>query len=226
MKAKAYRLLVVAHPDDETIFFAGALQRKKSVPWKVVCVTDGNADGRGLERAEEFRRATKLLGVKEIEHWEFRDKFPDRLPVNEIAERLRAFPMPKEIFTHGPLGEYGHPHHQDVSLAVHRAFPRSPIYSPSFNADAEIVVKMSPSEFKKKTKAFFDIYRKETASFLNVLPNGNVESFCRFRNREVESLVSFLRGESETVDEKSLRRHRWMMPVMDGLREKFKMRLF
>lgn len=225
MKAKAYRLLVVAHPDDETIFFGGALLRKRSVPWKVVCVTDGNADGRGLERAEEFRRATKILGVKEIEHWAYLDKFPDRLPVDEIAARLREFPQPKEIFTHGPLGEYGHPHHQDVCLAVHRAFPRGTIYSPANNAAAEMVVKLSPSEFKRKTRAFLDVYQKETAGFLNILPNMNVEAFARFRNREVEALVSFLRREKE-LDVDALRQHEWMLPVIQGLREKFEMRLF
>ena len=53
-KAQAYRLLVVAHPDDETIFFAGVIQSKRDLPWHLVCLTDGNADGRGKERHLEL----------------------------------------------------------------------------------------------------------------------------------------------------------------------------
>ncbi len=225
MKAKAYRLLVVAHPDDETIFFSGLLMRKRSVPWKVVCVTDGNADGRGKERAEEFRAATKLLGVTKAEHWDFPDRFPGRLPVDEIAARLREFSAPKEIYTHGPLGEYGHPHHQDTALAVHRAFPRGAIYSPAWNSRPDRVVKMSPSEYKKKTRAFAEIYAKETHSFLNVLPNNAVETYTRFRGYEVEALVGFLRGERE-LDPKSLDRHAWMATLLPKLKEKLSVRLF
>lgn len=125
MKAKAYRLLVVAHPDDETIFFGGLLQKEKSLPWKVICVTDGNADSRGKERAEEFLKATKLFGVKDTEHWNYPDLFTSRLPLKEITERLSTLPKPKEVYTHGPIGEYGHPHHQDVCLATYRAFPKA-----------------------------------------------------------------------------------------------------
>ena len=87
---KAFRLLVVAHPDDESIFFAGAIQSLRDLPWHVICVTDGNADGRGAERAQEFATATKLLGVKKAEQWTYADKFPGRLPVNEVQKKPSA----------------------------------------------------------------------------------------------------------------------------------------
>jgi LmbE family N-acetylglucosaminyl deacetylase len=225
MKAKAYRLLVVAHPDDETIFFGGLLQREKSLPWKVICVTDGNADHRGEERAEEFAAATKLLGVKETEHWSFPDLFPNRLPVKEIAERLTTHPTPKEIYTHGPLGEYGHPHHQDVCLAVHRAFPRSKIYSPAWNCPPEKVVRLSPAEYRKKTRAFAEIYRKETSRFLNILPSTAVEGFVRFSHKEVEAIVGFTRRERE-LSAKDLKLLQWAAPVLPEMRDRLEVRLF
>jgi LmbE family N-acetylglucosaminyl deacetylase len=224
MKAKAYRLLVVAHPDDETIFFGGLLMRKRSVPWKVICVTDGNADGRGAERKLEFQAATKLLGVAKIEHWDFPDRFPSRLPTDEIAARLREFPAPKEIYTHGPLGEYGHPHHQDVCLAVHRAFPRVPVFSPATNTRPDRVVKMSPSEYKKKTRAFAQVYAKETENFIAMLPNNAVEGFSRFRAREVEAVVGYLRGERE-LDKDSLERYAWMAEMLPRVKDKFSVRV-
>jgi LmbE family N-acetylglucosaminyl deacetylase len=225
MKAKAYRLLVVAHPDDETIFFGGLLQHERSLPWKVVCVTDGNADKRGAERAEEFLAATKLLGVKATEHWNFPDLFPNRLPVKEITDRLSTFLQPKEVYTHGPLGEYGHPHHQDVCLAVHRAFPKLKIFSPAWNCPAEKVVKLSPAEYRKKTKAFAEIYKKETASFMNILPNSAVENFARFRQKEVEALVGFTRREKE-LDAKAVKLLHWATPALPEMRDKLEVRLF
>lgn len=224
MKAKAYRLLVVAHPDDETIFFGGLLMRKRSLPWKVICVTDGNFEGRGLERAEEFKAATKLFGVKDIEQWDYVDKFPDRLDITSISARLAELPAPREIYTHGPIGEYGHPHHQDVCLAVHRAFSRIPIYSPAWNTIPERVVKISPSEFKKKTKAYAQIYRKESEQFLSNLPNSAVETFARFRRSEVEAFVGFLRKEIE-LNPKALDRYHWMAEMLPDLRDRITQRV-
>ena len=143
-QAKPYRLLVVAHPDDETIFFSGVLQTKRDLPWRLICLTDANADGRGAERHRELQAAAKLLGVRKVEQWDYPDRYPDRLPVDEIAARLRAFPAPREVYAHGPLGEYGHPHHQDACLAAHRAFPKIKIFSPAWNCDADFVVPLTP----------------------------------------------------------------------------------
>jgi LmbE family N-acetylglucosaminyl deacetylase len=225
MKPKAYRLLVVAHPDDETIFFSGVLLTKRDLPWHVVCLTDGDADGRGKERHEELLAATKLLGVKSVEQWDYPDVYPSRLPVDEIAARLQALPAPKEVFAHGPMGEYGHPHHQDACLAAHRAFPKLKIFSPAWNCPADLVVKLSPAQFKKKTRAFAEIYAKETARFVNVLPNMPVEGFRRFGRDEVEALVGFLRGE-RALEPRRMKDTAWAAGMLPGLREKLETRLF
>lgn len=225
MKEKAHRLLVVAHPDDETIFFGGLVQKKRDLPWHLICVTDGNADGRGFERKEELKEATKILGIKSLEHWNYIDKFPDRLPVEEITKKLCSLPSPKEIYTHGPLGEYGHPHHQDVCLATHRAFPQKKIYSPAWNVIPSEVIQLTAKQFAKKTYAFAEIYRKETSQFLNILPNSAVETFKRFTNKEVEALVGYIRREI-SLDEKSLIEHQWTKNILPSLRDKLERRLF
>jgi LmbE family N-acetylglucosaminyl deacetylase len=225
MKAKAYRLLVVAHPDDESIFFGGLVQRERSLPWKVICVTDGNADGRGEERHGELLAAAKTVGLKSVEHWEFKDLFNTRLPVEELERRLRALAPPKEVFTHGPIGEYGHAHHQDVCLAVYRAFPKLKIFSPAWNCEPDKVITLKPAEFKKKTKTFAQIYRKETERFINVLPNSAVETFARFSLKEVENLVGYFRGEAE-LDKKALKKFAWAHHMLPSLKEKLATRLF
>ena len=225
MKAKAYRLLVVAHPDDETIFFSGVLQTKRDLPWHLICLTDGNADGRGKERHRELLAASKLLGVKNVEHWNYPDIYPNRLPVDEIAARLRALPAPKEVFSHGPLGEYGHPHHQDACLSTHRAFGKLKIYSPAWNCQADFAVQLTPAQFRKKTFAFAEIYGKETARFVNILPNMPVEGYRRFRLGEVEALAGFLRRE-RSLSPKKLHDTGWAAKMLPELRDKLETRLF
>lgn len=225
MKAKSYRLLVVAHPDDETIFFAGALMQKRDLPWHVICLTDGNADGRGAERKNEFQAATKLLGAKSIEHWSYRDVFGERLPVDEIAARLRKLPAPKEVYSHGPMGEYGHAHHQDCCLAVHRAFPKLKIFSPAWNCNADFSIQLTPAQFKKKTFAFAEIYGKETSRFLNILPNMPVEGFRRFKLSEVEALAGYLRRE-KPLNAQTIPDYSWAAKMLPQLRDKLDERLF
>jgi LmbE family N-acetylglucosaminyl deacetylase len=204
-----HRLLVVAHPDDETIFFAGALLSKRDLPWHVICLTDGNANGRGTERHQEFLAATEILGAKNVTQWEYQDNHREHLPVDEIAARLRELPLPKEIFTHGPFGEYGHRHHQDCSLAVHRAFPKVQIFSPAWNCNADFVVKLTINQFRKKTKAYAGVYGKETSTFLDFLPNMPVEGYRRFLRREVEALASYIQRE-DPLDVADLGEHSWV----------------
>src|ERR1043165_2582375 len=97
-KPKKYNLLVVAHPDDESIFFAGLVLQKRSHPWRVLCVTDGNADGNGAARAADFAEACKQLKVKDFAMLGFKDKFEERLPLNELIALLQK-ENPNEIYT-------------------------------------------------------------------------------------------------------------------------------
>lgn len=227
MKAKAYRLLVAAHPDDESIFFAGPLLTMRDLPWHVICLTDGNADGRGVARHKELLAAAKLLGVKKMEQWSYPDLYPNRLPAQEIAERLSKLPLPKEIYTHGPLGEYGHPHHQDACLAVFRAFGKSKvkITSPAWNCAADFEIRLTPAQYKKKSFAYAEIYGKETSRFLNVLPNMAVESFRRFTAAEVEAVVGFFRRE-RNLNARQMKEYAWAAKMLPELREKLETRLF
>jgi LmbE family N-acetylglucosaminyl deacetylase len=209
----SYRLLVVAHPDDEAIFFAGALLSKRDLPWHVLCLTDGNGSGRGAERHQEFLAATEILGAKKATQWDYQDKPRMSLPVDEIATRLSELPLPKEVFTHGPFGEYGHLHHQNCSLAVHRAFPKLKIFSPALNCNADFVVKLTSAQFRRKTRVYAEIYGKETSIFLDFLPNTPVEGYRRFLNREVEALADYLHRE-DPHDIAALGEHSWVAQML------------
>ncbi len=210
MSKTKHGLLCVAHPDDESIFFAGLLLQKKSVNWTVVCVTDGNADGQGQKRHRQFLRACRLLGVKRCLHWKFPDKYECRLPVEKLIHELSALPEPAQVYTHGILGEYEHPHHQDVSFAVHSAFSnRVPVWSVAYNSYPEVRINLSATQFTVKSKILTEIYGSETQRFLNLLPATSSEGFTRVSLKEVTALYDFF-AHAKPLRGAALEKYRWL----------------
>jgi LmbE family N-acetylglucosaminyl deacetylase len=115
---------VVAHPDDETIFFGGLIRQlvRAGLPVEVVCVISTFATATLTSiRREEFRRACWSLGVR-ARLLPLAD-VPGRLDDEELAAGLGRVKLDGLVFTHGVWGEYGHPHHIQVSRAVHRLAP-------------------------------------------------------------------------------------------------------
>jgi len=217
-----YNLVCVAHPDDETIFFGGLLhhQRRTNVPWVVICVTsDGNVD-----RHRQFNDACRALGVSETQWWGLPDRYDQRLNVDDLTARLKALAVPNEIYTHGILGEYGHPHHQDVSYAAHSAFKgHAALFSVAYNAFPEIEVRLSPEDFAAKSRILTEIYGSETSRFLNVLPSTFVEGFLRLDSREVEAVYGYL-ARGEPLRAEALKANLWLkdyLPRLKGLPRMF-----
>lgn len=104
------RALVVAHPDDESLWFAGLLV---AVPgdWTVICCSIPRTDP---IRAWKFFDACEVLGVK-ARLLPFTEGAPPS-PLANLAEiDLGGF---DEIVTHGNVGEYGHPHHLQVNRHI------------------------------------------------------------------------------------------------------------
>ena len=211
-------MLVVAHPDDETLFFGGLLASTSAqkTPWLVICVTDGNADGNGKARARQFRRATAKLGIEHIAHWDFPDIYEKRLDLDALSSRLQALPRPKEIYTHGVLGEYGHPHHQDVCAAVFRAFDSTkiPVWSAAYNCWPERDVRLSQALYQLKCEILSGIYQAETRRFAHFLPATATEGFTQLSAREVKALYGFLTG-GPAPSRRSLRAYRWYWTYLE-----------
>ncbi len=107
--------MIVAHPDDETIFGGAQLIREKG--WKVVCIT--NAKNR--KRAREFAKAMKLVGA-DYEMWNYRDTYSYKFDSKSLKKDLRRLIEQnrfKKIVTHSLLGEYGHPQHKVIAKIMH-----------------------------------------------------------------------------------------------------------
>ncbi len=208
----------MAHPDDETIFCGGLLQVYRRRPWKVICVTDGNADGQGEARKQDFFNACKEFKIKECEMWDFPDRFNIRLDLEALQNRLAA-EEPSEVFTHGVLGEYGHPHHQDVSLAAHRIFKgkKLPVWSVSYNCFAEKTFRLPRKAYERKCKVLSEIYFSQTKNFTRWLPAQNHEGFVQVGLAEIEALHAyFLQGTD--VGDDTLKCYSWFRPYLESWR--------
>ncbi|KAK5681835.1 N-acetylglucosaminyl-phosphatidylinositol de-N-acetylase [Elasticomyces elasticus] len=77
--------LLIAHPDDEAMFFAPTVQwlTRQALGNQVLilCLSSGDADGLGHVRKEELRKSALMLGVKSSEHVVVIDdaKLPDSM---------------------------------------------------------------------------------------------------------------------------------------------------
>lgn len=218
MARMKYNLLVVAHPDDETIYFGALLLKHRRYPWHVVCSTDGNADGAGARRKAQFERACSRMKVKSLEWLGQADIYAQRLDIGTIETRLRALAPPQTVFTHGVLGEYGHPHHQDVCFATHLAFRDSkvPVYSVAHNCFPDLTVRLSPKDYAVKTKILSGIYFSETQKFANFLPATATEGFTRVAAKEVEAVYRFL-TEKKPLSPRQLKTYRWFLKYLEAM---------
>jgi LmbE family N-acetylglucosaminyl deacetylase len=114
------KLMIVAHPDDETIFGGEALLA--TAGWTVVSVTNA---GNPLRRAE-FMAAMTAAGA----NWFILDH-PDHLTDGDFDPRLRqqlqwiiADARYESFVTHNARGEYGHPQHRSLHRIVEATIPR------------------------------------------------------------------------------------------------------
>ncbi|XP_022681208.1 probable N-acetylglucosaminyl-phosphatidylinositol de-N-acetylase [Setaria italica] len=86
-------LLVVAHPDDESMFFTPTILFLKSKGHNihVLCMSQGNADGLGVTRKEELYHACDTLKipreqVKVLDHPKLQDGFHEKWDHGLLAE--------------------------------------------------------------------------------------------------------------------------------------------
>jgi len=196
MKKDVNKLLVCAHPDDEVLFFSTLLGKETHV----ICVTDANADGRGVERRQEFEKALKSYNVDSFEMWDFPDIYDRRIDQSHLQKKLKNYLNFKTIYTHGPLGEYGHPHHQDISYACYEVFDEDSLWISAYNTHPSKTNRLDKTQFEKKQIALTEIYGKETKRFLNLISITSTEGFTQITKLEVDSIFKFLTDQSQKLE--------------------------
>lgn len=115
MKKRA--LVIVAHPDDETIWMGGTILTLKNMDWTIFCVCRAS----DTDRAPKFKKVCRYYNtrglISDIEDkniMSVKESVPEikKIIADKLAGRKFAY-----IFTHGYNGEYGHKRH----IGTHRA---------------------------------------------------------------------------------------------------------
>lgn len=114
--------LLIAHPDDEAMFFAPTLLTLTKPPLNntlsVLCLSTGNADGIGHIRKSELVDSCARLGVPtdrvtSLDHPDLQDNQHAPWPPSTIAHALRTFHLdaPDILITFDAHGVSGHANH-------------------------------------------------------------------------------------------------------------------
>mmetsp|Transcript_16020 Transcript_16020/g.30773 ORF Transcript_16020/g.30773 Transcript_16020/m.30773 type:complete len:272 (-) Transcript_16020:149-964(-) len=120
-------LLVIAHPDDEAMFFAPTLLglAERGVRLHVLCLSTGNFAGLGDVRTSELRNSCVCLkippeNVSVIDHPEMQDGmatvWKDEVVIQHVESYVQAHSI-STVITFDEHGVSGHSNHR----AVHRA---------------------------------------------------------------------------------------------------------
>ena len=127
MESKGGVLVVMAHPDDESMGSGGLVLRhtRNDIPVHLICATQGEAGWAGKPigakkedlaeiRSAELEEAAVALGLRGVELWDYPDGGVARSDQQEITQRIWeeiTKLRPKAVVGWGPDGAYGHPDH-------------------------------------------------------------------------------------------------------------------
>ncbi|KAJ3136415.1 hypothetical protein HDU90_003122 [Geranomyces variabilis] len=131
-------LLVIAHPDDECMFFAPTILQLVAAGAEVgvLCLSQGNADGLGTVRRKELTESCKALGIHAakvhcLDHAELQDNPKAYWKAAIIAELVKSHISERktDVVRHQPAinnpiitfdkgGVSGHENHKDLCAGV------------------------------------------------------------------------------------------------------------
>ena len=184
-------LVIVAHPDDETIWLGGTLIRNKD-KWDTTIISLCRAND--SDRAPKFRQVCDELNAKSFMS-DLDDEELNKVDSGEIIRRIKQFAIENYdyIFTHGEDGEYGHIRHIETNMAVR---------------------KMIDEGLLKARKIFFFFYIKKQAEGTDTgfdsYPDRSANKFIKLNKLEflnkkflIENIYGF---KKDSFEERSCRR--------------------
>ncbi len=181
-------MVVVAHPDDETIWMGGTLLKNRN-RWNTTIISLCRRNDK--DRAPKFRKACKIFKAKFFIS-DLEDENLNKITLNEIIERVKGYSSKNYscIFTHGENGEYGHKRHIDVHEAIKKMLNKKLLSAEKIfffsyfkkgrlccaNKNSDKFIKLSSSLLKQKKKIINSVYGFAKNSFEN-LCTSDTEAF-------------------------------------------------
>lgn len=172
-------LVIIAHPDDETLWMGGYLLRnKKNWNTTVICLTRKS----DKDRLPKFKKVMKALGTKGLIYDLDDTDLKRHLSKEEILKTIEPHIKNKEfdmLFTHNANGEYGHIRHIDTHKTIKFAIKNKILSSrktyffsyhkirnkfqgyATYNSNADIFIKLNRDELSMKRKLAIGVYGYE-----------------------------------------------------------------
>lgn len=164
------RLMIVAHPDDETIFGGSHLLEEK---YTVVCITCGSVDYRVKEFSEVMKRTNDdyiMLGFVDrvnktgpISNWD-----NEYISIYNTLKRIIDSDNWDVVVTHNPNGEYGHIHHKKTSEIVTSIVAKEKLYYfGHWNKNGTNDQKLDANLYNEKMNKLISVYYESQRSAIN-----------------------------------------------------------
>lgn len=189
--------VIVAHPDDETLWAGGTILSHPYWNFFIVCLCRKS----DAERATKFFKSLKILGSAGI-MGDLNDG-PNQIPLNkdELEQTILKLLPPKHfdlIITHSPNGEYTkHLRHEETGKAVIKLWRENKIstkelwlfayedsnkkYLPRPIENADTIFNFSEEIWQKKYKLITETYGFRKGSF-EAETTPKAEAFWQFTN--------------------------------------------
>jgi hypothetical protein len=183
MLIKMKPLVLVAHPDDEILWFSSILLRDSP---DVICVTSGRDSLDSQIRKEAFVKGMRMLGINDYFFLDYPDT-ESRLDVDHLKKDLVQLDPSKYdvVFTHSLSGDtHNQIHHQDVSYAAHQVF--STVLSNAWNQHPTLVNLLTPEELAIKKYILGTFYYREYDLLSDAYEISAIEKFSKFSKEASE----------------------------------------
>lgn len=183
----AQKVMIVAHPDDETLWGSSALYHDK---YLVVCITCGERK----DRVKEFEKVMLLtnddyimLGYPDLVKGKKSDWSKEWDAINRDIQTILNAKNWDVIVTHNPDGEYGHIHHKMTNKIVtsHADHDRLTYFGRFYWGkipNKDTLYRLTEDEFAFKKNVLISEYKTQVKAIDNLKNMVHYESWVTYKD--------------------------------------------